>query len=136
MITDILSAGLKILDRVLPDPVERDKAKAKLLELEANAELEELKAEASLAAQQIAVNAVEAASLDPFVRRWRPAFGWLGVFAFGYAYIGQPLLTWASPALGIPAPPTIQTDDLMVLAGGLLGFGGYRTVEKIRKPRA
>ncbi len=133
MLTDILQAGLRILDRVLPDPVERDKAKAKLLELEAARELESLKAEAALALKQIEVNAVEAASLDPFVRRWRPAFGWLGVFAFGYAYIGQPLLSWCSPALGLPSPPTIQTDDLMVLAGGLLGFGGFRTAEKLKR---
>ncbi len=133
MITDILSAGLKILDRVLPDPVERDKAKATLLEMDANKQLEELKAETALALEQIKVNAVEAASADPFVRRWRPAFGWLGVASFAYAYIGQPLLVWVSPALGLPSPPAIQTDDLMVLAGGLLGFGGYRTVEKVRR---
>jgi len=133
MITDILSAGLKILDRVLPDPVERDKAKAKLLEMEANRELEELKAETAIALKQIEVNAVEAASADPFVRRWRPAFGWLGVAAFAYAYLGQPILVWLSPALGLPPPPSPDTSDLMVLASGLLGFGGFRTVEKIRR---
>lgn len=133
MITDIIRAGLEILDRVLPDPVARDAAKAKLLELEATRQLESLKAETSIAIKQIEVNAVEAASQDPFVRRWRPAFGWLGVASFGYAYIGQPLLAWASPALGWPAPPMPDTADLMVLASGLLGFGGFRTVEKIRR---
>lgn len=136
MITDIISAGLKILDKVIPDPVERDKAKFQLLQLEANKELEALKAEAALALEQIRVNAVEAASQDPFVRRWRPAFGWLGVAAFAYSYIGQPLLAWVAPGIGLGVPPSPDTSELMTLMLGLLGLGGMRTVEKLRRPPA
>ncbi len=133
MIGSIIEAGLKIIDKVIPDPVARDQAKFRLLELEQAGQLEALKAEASLALEQVKVNAVEAASVDPFVRRWRPAFGWLGVAGMGYQFLGQPLLTWVSPALGLQAPPTIDTGDLMVLATGLLGFGGFRTAEKLRR---
>jgi len=136
LITDIIAAGMKILDKVIPDPVARDAAKLKLLELEQARELEHLKAETSLALEQVKVNAVEAASADPFVRRWRPAFGWLGVAAFGWAYIGQPIAAWVAPGIGLGAPPSPDTADLMVLASGLLGFGGFRTAEKLRRPPA
>lgn len=135
MITDIIGAGLKILDKVIPDPVERDRAKFQLLQLEANKELEELKAETALAVKQIEVNAIEAASQDPFVRRWRPAFGWLGVGAFAYSYVGQPLLSWIAPAMGLGVPPSPDTGELMTLMLGLLGFGGYRTFEKVKRER-
>lgn len=130
---DIVSVGLKLLDKVLPDPVARDQAKFQLLQLQSAGDLAELKAETDLALEQIKVNAVEAASADPFVRRWRPAFGWLGVFALAYSYVGQPLLTWLSPALHLSAPPSPDTGDLMTLVLGLLGFGSMRTVEKIKR---
>jgi hypothetical protein len=135
VISDLITAGLKIIDKVIPDPGQRDAAKFKLLELEQAGQLAELKAETDLALEQIRVNAIEAASQDPFVRRWRPAFGWLGVAALAYAYIGHPILSWISPLAGTVSPPPVDTADLMVLVGGLLGFGGYRSWEKVAGSR-
>jgi hypothetical protein len=132
MITDLITAGLAILDKLIPDPVARQAAKVKLLELEQQGKLAELQAELQLATGQLEVNKIEAASTDRFVAGWRPAVGWVCVAGLTYQYLGQPLLTWLSGWGQIPAPPTLAMGDLMVLLTGMLGLGGLRSLEKVK----
>lgn len=132
MITDLLSAGLKLLDKVLPDPTARAEAQARLLQLQQAGELESLKAELQLAQGQIDTNKIEAGSADPFVRRWRPAAGWVCVLGLGYEFLVQPLLAWLSGILSAPLPPVLPIGDLSTLLLGLLGLGGLRTAEKLK----
>lgn len=73
MITGLVEAGLKILDKVLPDPAAKAEAQLRLVELHQAGELAALEAETRLALGQVDVNKAEAGSGDPFVRRWRPA---------------------------------------------------------------
>jgi hypothetical protein len=44
--------------------------------------------------------------------------------------VGQPRLAWAAAVKGWPVPPTLDTDLLLTVAGGMLGIGGLRTYEK------
>jgi len=89
---------------------------------------------------QIEVNKVEAASSKWFVSSWRPAVGWVGVFGLAYQFLGYPLLQWIWTfgqgidliPKGLSAPPDLQTDQIMVLLSGLLGFGGMRSFDKTR----
>lgn len=125
----ILEAGLAILDKLIPDPVARQAAKVKLLELEQAGQLAALDAELQLARGQLAVNQVEAASPDRFVSGWRPAVGWVCAGGFCYTVLLQPLLPWL---FGGGELPDIPTEVLLTLLLGMLGLGGLRTAEKIK----
>ena len=126
---DPITAGLdilgKVLDRVLPNKVEADKAKAELLSMQVQGELNQLMG-------QLEINKEEAKSTNWFVAGWRPAAGWVSVLGLTYEFLTQPLLAWASTIVHIPVPPVIDVDTLLVLLGSLLGIGGLRTVDKIK----
>jgi hypothetical protein len=46
----------------------------------------------------------------------------------------RPMLPWLLQVLGADAPglPPVETEVLYVLLANLLGFGGYRTFERVR----
>jgi hypothetical protein len=58
---------------------------------------------------------------------------WIGGFAFGYATLVQPFLTWIARIKGWPEPPDVNTDLLWVVITGLLGIGGLRSIEKVKR---
>ena len=62
---------------------------------------------------QIEVNKVEAGSDSLFKSGWRPSVGWICSFALGYHFVMQPMLT--------------------TILMGLLGLGGMRSFEKVKK---
>lgn len=129
MAFDPITAGLdilgKIIDRVIPDRQAADKAKAELITMQTQGELNQLMG-------QLEINKVEASSQSLFVAGWRPASGWICNVGLLYTFLVQPLLTWASQNFGILAPPAIPFDALYVLLGSLLGVGTLRTVDKIK----
>lgn len=127
----LIAAGLKILDKVIPDPAAKAEAQYRLLQLRQSEELAALQAELSLSLAQSEVNKVEASSEDPFVRRWRPAVGWVCVFGLVYQFLGWPLLSWASPMIHVPTPPELDLGDLITLLAGMLGLSAMRTKEKL-----
>jgi len=87
---------------------------------------------------QVEVNKIEAASSSVFVSGWRPAVGWIGVLGLAYQFLGYPLMQWLWAfgqgvdiiPKGLQPPPDLQTEQLMTLLAGLLGFGGMRSFEK------
>lgn len=82
---------------------------------------------------QNSVNAVEAASTDKFVSRWRPAVAWICVFAMGWYYILTPLIYFFSGLFGYtPDLPVFDSGELMSLIMGMLGLGTLRTFEKYK----
>ena len=84
-IDDAIAAGLKVLDKFVPDPEARVKAEADLRN--------------SLQAwdkAQTDVNAIEAANVSVFVSGWRPFIGWVCGIALAYQYVAAPLVMWLS----------------------------------------
>lgn len=67
MITDIIAAVVGILDKIIPDPRQREEAKLNLLKVENQQALEEIKT-------QMTAILAEAQSTDPWTSRARPAF--------------------------------------------------------------
>jgi Holin of 3TMs, for gene-transfer release len=132
LIGGIIDAGLKVLDKVLPDPQAKAAAQLELMRLQQSGEFRVLEADLQLALAQTRINEVEAASPDPFKSGWRPAAGWVCVGGLLYQFLAQPLLAWGSSIAGYPAPPVLELGDLYGLLFGMLGLGAYRSVERIK----
>ena len=117
-----------VIDRVIPDKAAAEKAK---LEMEAAL----ISQEFSLALEQIKVNAEEAKSTNWFVAGWRPAVGWIGALALGYAAILEPVVRFISKVgFGYAgAFPVLDTTITMQILFGILGLGAARTIEKVKK---
>lgn len=82
---------------------------------------------------QISINREEAKHTSVFVAGWRPYLGWVGGSAMAYVFIVSPMIQWACKIYGIDVePPSIDGTLLFNLVLAMLGFGGFRTYEKIR----
>ena len=125
-IDDAIAAGLKVLDKFIPDP----EAKAK-----AESELRESFMKWDQAQNE--VNKVEAAHRTVFVAGWRPFVGWTCGGAFAYHFVAQPFLIFALAAFGKTiALPTFPMEALLTVLLGMLGLGGLRTYEKLKDKAA
>ena len=121
----------KLLDKIIPDPQARDRAKLELLRLQGDQEL------AAIGAQMQAIVA-EAQSADPWTSRARPSF----------LYVMYGLILWAIPmgliaavdprlAQGIAGGMTAYLrgipEELYALFGtGYLGYTAARTWGKVK----
>lgn len=124
----------KITDKVIPDPQKKLEMQLELAKMAQAGELKILDAEVELAKEQIKTNQIEASSPDLFRGGWRPASGWVCVAGFAYMALVRPILPWFVAVSGGTAPPLppIDLDMLMVLLGGQLGLGGFRTYERVK----
>jgi hypothetical protein len=80
LIEGIIGPVAKLIDKIIPDPEARDRAKLELLKLEGSQEMEQLKT-------QLSAIVAEAQSTDPWTSRARPSF----------LYVMYILLLWAIP---------------------------------------
>jgi len=121
-IDDAIAAGMKVLDKFVPDPEAKAKAETALRD--------------SLLAwdkAQSDVNAVEAANPNMFVSGWRPFIGWICGLALAYQYVLAPLVVWAATTAGVLITPPPRLDEtLWQLVFAMLGMGGLRTLEKLK----
>ena len=119
-IDDAIAAGLKVLDKFVPDPAAKAKAESELRD-----------ALLSWDKQQTDVNAIEAANSNVFVSGWRPAIGWSCAFAFAFLYVVSPIISWVLLLFGKNVPmPAFNADALMSMTFGMLGLAGMRSWEK------
>ena len=83
---------------------------------------------------QIEVNKVEAGHTSKFVSGWRPVTGWICATALGYHFILQPLLTFVLYSFGNEIVlPTFDMGTLTTVLLGMLGLGGMRSFEKVKR---
>ena len=125
-ITAVLDIGGKLIDRLWPDPAQRDAAKLELLKLQQSGELQQI-------AGQLAINAEEAKSASVFVSGWRPFIGWVCGSACAWNWIGLPMAKFAAAMAGHPldlAPADLG--EMLPVLLGMLGLGSLRTIEKIQ----
>ena len=82
---------------------------------------------------QIEVNKVEAGQSGLLVR-WRPFLGWVLSLAFAYHFVLQPFLIFILASFGKQIElPTFDMGTLTTVLMGMLGLGGLRTYEKVKK---
>lgn len=132
-LTAVLEIGGKVIDKIWPDPVEREKAKYELFKLQQNGELAQLAADTELAKGQLLINGEEAKSPSMFVSGWRPAIGWICALACGWNWIGLKIALFIAAYLGKElhmAPADVS--EMMPVLLGMLGLGGLRTMEKVQ----
>lgn len=123
-ITAALDIGGRLIDRLWPDPTERDAAKLKLLELQQSGELAQMTG-------QLDINKVEAGSTSILVSGWRPAIGWICGAGLGIQFIVNPIATWIAALAGHPiAFPVLDLGTLLTLLFGMLGLGAMRSIDK------
>lgn len=122
----VFELGGKIIDRLFPDPEKKAEAELELLKLTQAGDLQQTLA-------QLEINAKEAAHPSIFVAGWRPFVGWTSGIGLVYSTIGHNILEWVSVVRGWPLPPAVDTDTLVFVLGALLGVGGLRTIEKVKK---
>ncbi len=128
-----INAVSGLLDRIIPDPEARDRAKIELLKAERAGELETLKLAITADHSQTDINRQEAANPNLFVSGWRPFIGWVCGIAFSYHFILQPLLAFTiANSGGNAALPAFDMQELSTVLMGILGLGSLRTIEKIR----
>jgi hypothetical protein len=68
-------------------------------------------------------------------RGWRPGAAWLCVGGMFYTFTLRPLLPWILTVAGVdgvPPLPAIDTTELFVMLGGLLGLGTMRHIERVK----
>lgn len=125
MVQLLIPAIISVLDKVLPDEGKAQEAKARILEMQVKGELDQI-------AGQIQINLEEAKNPNLFVSGWRPAVGWIGATALGYASIFEPLARFvATVFFGYSGQfPQIDTDLTLQVLLGILGLGVFRTYEK------
>ncbi len=88
-----------IIDRVIPDKAERDKAKLELLQLQGSQELETIRV-------QLSAIVAEANAADPWTSRARPSF----------LYVMYVMILWALP-MGLIA--AVRPSAAAAIAGGM-----------------
>ncbi|MES2271795.1 MAG: holin family protein [Pseudomonadota bacterium] len=131
LLNGIIGPVAQLIDKVIPDPEARDRAKLELLKLETSREIDSIQA-------QLSAILAEAQSTDPWTSRARPAF----------LYVMYALLLWAIPmgmiagirpelaeaiARGITAYLNGLPEPLYGLFGtGYLGYTAARTWGKVK----
>ena len=123
LLGSVFELGKTLIDRLMPDPQKKAEAELELLKLTQSGDLQQVIA-------QLQINAEEAKHTSIFVAGWRPFSGWIGGIGFAYAAIIHYVLTWIASIKGWPSPPTIDTEILLYVLGGMLGLGGLRSWEK------
>jgi len=117
----------KVLDKVIED---KDQKAALAHEI---ATLADKQAQEQMMGQ-IDVNKTEAQHPSMFVAGWRPAVGWVCALAMLFNFL---LIPFINPGLDVGGLDIqldlIDMETMMPVLFGMLGLGGMRTAEKIKK---
>lgn len=98
----LISPIASIIDKVIPDPAERDKAKLELLAMQGTQQMQQVQT-------QLSAIIAEANSKDPWTSRARPSF----------LYVMYVMILWAIP-MGVLA--AFQPNTAHDIAGGMNAY--------------
>ena len=128
MIQALIGPVTGLLDKVIEDKDQKAKLAHEIATL-----AERQAHEAAMG--QILTNREEAKHKSIWVSGWRPFCGWVCGVALAYHFILSPLIIFGASWDGaeIPEIPAFDMDALMTILLGMLGLGGLRTAEKVKK---
>jgi hypothetical protein len=126
MLNLLVPAVTSLLDKFIEDKDEKAKLAHEI------ATMSQKMAHKSAMAQ-IEVNKEDAKG-NWFQAGWRPFVGWTCGFALFYHFILQPMLTFGLTVYGISVElPEFDMNSLMTVLLGMLGLGGLRSFERVKK---
>ena len=121
-IDDAIAAGLKVLDKFIPDPAAKAQAESELRDSLMNWD-----------GQQAAIHQAEAGNENVFVSGWRPFVGWTCGASFAWNFVLMPFCNfWLVVGGHKPIDLNFDMNTLMTVLLGMLGLGGMRTYEKLK----
>ena len=83
---------------------------------------------------QTDINKAEAQHRSIFVAGWRPFVGWTCGIALCYHFVLQPFLVFLLYSFGYQVDlPVFDMTTLTTILMGMLGLGGLRSYEKVKK---
>lgn len=107
-----------VINKIWPDKTEAEK--------------QQLAAAVMVVQGQIDINKEEAKSPSIFVSGARPFIMWVCGFGCAWNWVGLPVAKFALTIAGIDVVMTpADLSEMMPLLLGMLGLGGFRTIEKI-----
>ncbi len=121
ILASVLDSATELLGKFIPD---KDKAAQLAHDLATMAD----KHHSAAMMAQLEVNKAEAAHKSLFVAGWRPFIGWVCGVSMAFNFIGVPI----GVALGLTLVP-LELTVMMPVLMGMLGLGGLRTFEKVKK---
>ena len=117
----------KVLDKVIED---KDQKAALAHEI---ATLADKQAQEQVMGQ-MEINKTEAQHASLFVAGWRPAVGWVCALAMLFNFLLIPFINLGLDVGGLDIQlDLIDMETMMPALFGMLGLGGMRTAEKIKK---
>jgi len=117
----------KVLDKVIED---KDQKAALAHEI---ATLADKQAQEQVMGQ-MEINKTEAQHPSMFVAGWRPAVGWVCALAMLFNFLLIPFINLGLDVGGLDIQlDLIDMETMMPVLFGMLGLGGMRTAEKIKK---
>ena len=123
MVAPLIAAALplfgKVIDRAIPDKAEAERVKNTIA-------LQTAELEADIVMSQLDLAKQDAKSGKG---GFRDLAGKLAIAALAYAWLLQPLLSWASAFVGIDPPPSMDSSEQYVMLTAMLGIGGLRSYD-------
>jgi hypothetical protein len=121
LLSSLIEPVTGIIDKVVAD---KDQAAKLAHEI---ATMSEKHAQQALLAQ-LEINKAEASSGSVFKGGWRPAVGWVCALGFAVNFLVSPIAAGFGVAI-----PQADTSVMMPVLMGMLGLGGLRSFEKVKK---
>lgn len=121
MLDKLIAPVAGILDKVIEDKDQKAKLAHEIATMSERIANEQVLA-------QLEINKAEAASGSWFKGSWRPAVGWVCVLGFAVNFLISPI----AAGFGFEVPQA-DTSVMLPVLMGMLGIGGLRSYEKVKK---
>lgn len=130
---DIISEGLKIVNKFIKDPEAQAQAQIEMMKIAQQDKFKEIDATLQTAQMQANINQVEAAHANVWVAGWRPFIGWICGFSLALQFLIFPLAYWGGMIAGITISwPSLPTELIWSMLAGMLGIGAQVSYEKVK----
>lgn len=127
LITSLIDPVSNILDKFIEDKDQKARLAHEIATLADKQAQEQVMG-------QLEINKTEAQHPSMFVAGWRPAVGWVCALAMLFNFLLIPFINLGLDVGGLDIQlDLIDMETMMPVLFGMLGLGGMRTAEKIKK---